>query len=137
MRQRDYQRDSLENRNEYRKVFDYGPEYLSGGSGGVGVGINLDLLFSIKKIIRMEAFKRYLEQDERDKYVTHRFNKALVRKITGLQPPALDTFMIEYRPGYEMLQSFRNEYEYYKYIQDWGKYFSERWKEDHPAQSRY
>lgn len=128
----DYRFDSLENRNEYRKVFDYSPEYLTSGNGGAG--INLDLLFSMKKMKRMQAFRRFLEQDERDKYVEHRFNKVLVRKITGLQEPALDTFMVQYKPTYGMIQSFRNEYDYYKYIQDWGKYFSEVWKRDHPGE---
>ena len=47
----DYHFDSLENRNEYRKVFDYAPEYLTSGNGGAGV--NLDLLFSIKKMKRL------------------------------------------------------------------------------------
>jgi hypothetical protein len=129
-RPHNYQSDSLDNRNEYRKVFDYEPEYLS-SVGGAGVGLNLDMLFSAKKIKRMEAFKRLLERQERDKYVDHRFNKALVKRITGLAPPALDTFMMEYRPSYEVLQGFENEYEYYKYIQDWGKYFSETWRRDH------
>lgn len=128
----DYHFDSLENRNEYRKVFDYAPEYLTSGNGGAGV--NLDLLFSIKKMKRMQAFKRFLEQDERDKYVDHRFNKDLVRKITGLQEPALDTFMVQYRPTYGMILSFRNEYDYYKYIQEWGRYFAEIWKRNHPRE---
>ncbi|CAL1518652.1 hypothetical protein [Chitinophaga sp. MM2321] len=132
-RQRNYQLDSLEHRNEYRKVFDYETNFLSGSnSGGMGVGVNLDMLFSMKKIKRMEAFKRFLEQDERDKYVDYRFNKGLVRKITGLQPPALDLFMTQYRPSYEMLLSFENEYQYYKYIKDCGKSFEDRWKMEHP-----
>ncbi|MET6996790.1 hypothetical protein [Chitinophaga defluvii] len=130
-----YRRDSLEHRNEYRKIFDYSPDFLSmGGGGGVGVGLNLDALFSLKKIKRMEAFRRYLEQDERDKYVDHRFNKELVRKITGLEPTALDTFMAQYRPSYEMLQGFPTEYDYYSYIKYWGEVFSEKWAQHHPNQ---
>jgi len=127
----DYKTDSLKNREEYRKIFDYAPEYLSGGSGGIGVGINLDALLSMKKIKRMENFRRFMEREEREKYIDNRFNKVLVKKITGLESPALDTFMKEYRPSYEMLLSFENEYEYYKFIQEWGKYFAEKWKRDH------
>lgn len=130
--QNDYKEDSIANREEYRKVFNYAPDFLAPASNGAGAGINLDLLFSIKKMKRMEAFRLKLEEEERDKYVTHRFNKALVKKITGLQPPALDTFMQQYRPSYEMLQSFETEYEYYLYIKDWSTYFSSRWKRDHP-----
>jgi CarboxypepD_reg-like domain len=133
MRLGDYLSDSLKNREEYRKVFDYSPEYLSGGgTSGMGVGVNLDALFSMKKIKRMENFRRFMEREEREKYIDHRFNKALVKKITGLTPPALDTFMVQYRPSYEMLLSFENEYEYYKLIKDWSQYFLENWNRDHP-----
>lgn len=129
-KRRSYQLDSIANREEYRKVFDYAPEYIASGSGGVGV--NLDALFSMRKIKRMEAFREHLVVLEHDKYVDHRFNKPLVQKITGLQSPALDTFMVQYRPTYEMLQNFETEYEYYKYIRDWGIYFEQARKQDHP-----
>jgi hypothetical protein len=129
-KRRSYQLDSIANREEYRKVFDYAPEYIASGSGGVGV--NLDALFSMRKIKRMEAFREHLVMLEHDKYVDHRFNKSLVQKITGLQPPALDTFMVQYRPTYEMLQNFETEYEYYKYIRDWGIYFERARKQDNP-----
>ncbi|SFD15138.1 hypothetical protein SAMN05518672_101756 [Chitinophaga sp. CF118] len=132
VQQRSYHLDSLENREEYKKVFNYEPEYIASGNGGVG--INLDALFSIRKIKRMENFRRYMEQLERDKYVDHRFNKGLVKKITGLQPPALDTFMVEYRPSYETLQGFETEYQYLEYIKESGKYFSQTWRREHPAQ---
>jgi hypothetical protein len=131
---RSYQLDSIDNRNEYRKVFDFAPNFLSGSSNGMGVGVDLNMLFSIRKIKRMEAFRKFLEQDERDKYVDHRFNKALVKKLTGLQSPALDVFMKEYRPTYEMIQAFNTEYDYYQYIKEWATYFAERWQKDHPGQ---
>jgi hypothetical protein len=132
--QRNYRLDSIENRNEYRKVFDYSPEYLATGNGGAGVGLNLDLLFNVRKIKRMEAFRRYMEKEEREKYIDHRFNKGLVKRITGLQSPALDTFMIQYRPSYEMLQGFESEYYYLEYIKENGKFFYNTWKRNHPDQ---
>ncbi|MCW3466035.1 carboxypeptidase-like regulatory domain-containing protein [Chitinophaga nivalis] len=121
----DYKLDSLKRREEYRKIFDYAPEVLAGGTNGVGVGINLDMLFSMRKIKRMEAFRQYLEQEEREKYIDYRFNRSLVKKLTGLESPLLDTFMRQYRPTFELLHSFENEYQYYEYIRDWGKYFSD------------
>jgi hypothetical protein len=137
VRPKDYHLDSLENREEYRKIFEYGgPAYLdnmkAGKRGGMGVGIDFDMLFQGRQIRRMEAFQRRLEEEERDKYVDHRFTRSLVKRITGLQSPALDTFMRQYRPSYEFIQHCENEYEYYKYISDWGKYFGELWKRDHP-----
>ncbi|NSL86335.1 hypothetical protein [Chitinophaga solisilvae] len=130
---RTFRFDSLERRNEYRKVFEFAPEYLTTGSGfGAGAGVNLDALFSMRKIKRMEAFREFLIQDEQDKYVDYRFNKELVSKITGLESPALEFFMKEYRPNYWMIQSFRNEYEFYKYIKDAARSFGAEWKREHP-----
>ncbi|WP_212004767.1 carboxypeptidase regulatory-like domain-containing protein [Chitinophaga sp. HK235] len=131
---KDYSQDSLEHRNEYRKVFDYAPQLLTGAnSGQAGVGINLDMIFNAKKIKRMEAFRELLERDEQEKYVDHRFTKVLVKKITGLESPALDAFMKQYRPSYEMFRYFRNDYEYYLYIRDNGRYFARVWELEHPT----
>jgi hypothetical protein len=121
--------DSLENREEYRRVFDYQPDYLVGGSNG-GVGFNLDMLFNGRRNRQMLALQRRLVEEEQDKYVDYRFNKTLVRKITGLQQPALDTFMRIYRPSYEFIQNCENDYEFYKYIRDCGMYFSRVRKEE-------
>ncbi len=122
---RSYSYDSLQTRNEYRKMFDYEADYLSMGTG---VGLNLDVLLNMKKVKQMETFRRRLEAYEREKYVSYRFNKVLVQKITGLESPALDTFMEQFRPSYELLRSFENDYQYYKFIQDEGRYFSEVWR---------
>jgi len=92
VRPRLYRYDSLENREEYRRIFEYQPDYLVGGANG-GVGFNLDMLFNARKNRRMEAFRQRLLWEEREKYVDHRFNRTLVKKITGLQRLALDTFM--------------------------------------------
>jgi hypothetical protein len=136
VRQPSYRMDSLANRAEYKKVFDYDPDYLAAPSGGFGVGISFDMLFSGRKIRRMEALRTRLEREEREKYVDHRFSKALVKRITGLTAPALDSFMVEYRPSYETLKSFETEYDYYKYVKTFSQYFIEQWKTDHPVETR-
>jgi hypothetical protein len=128
-----YRYDSLDNREEYRRIFDYSPQYLtSGSSGGVGVGFNLDMLFDAKKVRRTLALQRRLIEEEHDKYVDHRFSKTLVRRITGLPSPAIDTFMRVYRPSYEFILQCENDYEYYRYIRDWGREFWVLWREEHP-----
>lgn len=116
-----YRYDSLANRDEYRKVFEYEPEYMT-SSGG----FNLDMLFNAKKNRQMLALQRRLIEQEQDKYVDHRFNKTLVREITGLRPPALDTFMRLYRPTYEFILNCENDYEFYKYIKDCGIHFAQQ-----------
>jgi len=132
VRQPSYRLDSLNNRKEYAKVFDGEPAYMGAPSGGFGLGIGLDLIFNAKKIKRFERFKARLEREERDKYIDHRFTKALVRRITGLTAPALDTFMVQYRPTYEHLKEFETDYEYYEYIKYNGESFQYFWKRDHP-----
>jgi hypothetical protein len=127
-----YRYDSLENREEYRKVFDYAPDYLAGGSGG-GVGFNLDMIFNARKNRQLLSLQRRLLEEEQDKYVDYRFNRLLVRKITGLQRPLLDTFMRIYRPTYQFIRSFENDYDYYKYIRDCGSSFRAMWRRDMPV----
>jgi hypothetical protein len=136
VRSRDYLTDSIETRKEYEKVFNYHTNWVdnmkAGRGHGMGVGLDMDMFFNGKERRRMEAFQTRLEEEEHDKYVDHKFTRAIVKKITGLDTPALDTFMKQYRPTYEFIQSCATEYEFYHYIQEWGKFFNENWKEDHP-----
>lgn len=132
VRSPDYRTDSLENRREYKKAFDYGYSYvdkMNPGRGGrsIGVGIDLDLLFDGKKNRQMLALQKRLEWEETDKYIDHRWNRALIRRVTGLEPPALDSFMRQYRPSKEFIQSCATDYEFYHYILEWSKYFADDW----------
>lgn len=124
----DYHGDSLAFRNEYRRILEFEPAYLSGANGPNGVGVDFAMLLRPGKVKRMEAFRRFLEREEQDKYVKYRFNRELVQKITGLESPALDTFMVRFKPGYFMLKSFESEYQYYEYIRDAGAFFSDMWE---------
>ncbi|MFB6457823.1 hypothetical protein ACE38W_21310 [Chitinophaga sp. Hz27] len=128
-RPKTYKFDSIENRREYQKYFDYHPEWLTSGNGGAGV--NLDALFSIGKIKRMQNFRKLLLRDEQEKYVDYRWNKPLVARITGMQAPALDGFMREYRPTYAMLLSFENDYDFLRYIKEMGDYYANWWDKTH------
>jgi hypothetical protein len=131
VRPKPYRYDSAENRDEYRKVFEYQPDYVVGGSNG-GVGFNLDMLFNAKKNRQILSLQRRLLEEEQDKYVDYRFNKNLVKRITGLQRPAIDTFMRLYRPSYQFIKNCENDYEFYKYIKDCGIYFLAIWRQEHP-----
>ena len=136
VRSRDYRTDSLENRREYKKAFDYGYSYvdkMNAGHGGrsLGVGIDLDLLLDGKKNRQMLALQKRLEWEETDKYIDYRWNRAMLRRVTGLEPPALDSFMRQYRPSKEFIQSCTTDYEFYHYIREWSKYFTEDWTKAH------
>lgn len=118
-----YKFDSAQNREDYAKAFNYkkpglGISTSPMGSGGAGVGLDLDQLinvFRFRKNKSMLGFQRRLIEEEEDKFIDHRFSKTLVRKITSLTGTDLDRFMKIYRPTYDFTQ-VSSEYEFYSYI---------------------
>jgi hypothetical protein len=126
IRQRNYRQDSIQNREDYAKIFNYEKPGLKIGSRsaytGVPVAAGFDLesiidIFSFKKKRQMASFQRRLIQQEQDHYIDHRFNKALVRRLTGLDSTELGKFMGLYRPPYEFT-ILLGEYDFQKYIKD-------------------
>ena len=100
-----YRQDSLENRQTYADVFEYKKPGISTSitpGGGVGADVNeLINIFRFKRNKRLKAFQKRLEEQEETSYVNYRFNKIIVARITGLKSPALDSFVVWYRPSYE------------------------------------
>jgi hypothetical protein len=130
VRQRSYQEDSLQNRLDYDKIFDYNkPRFkfsaLEDGSGQAGAGVDLDALIDIFRIRKKKntlAFQSRLVDQEEDRYIDHKFNKNLVKKLTGLEGEKLDTFMKRNRPDYYFVKN-ANEYDFYEYIKERGEKF--------------
>jgi hypothetical protein len=124
---RNYHMDSLRNREEYEKVFDFRKPGLSITEPGQGLGVGLDLdaiinMFRFTRTRRMLAFQKRLIEEEQDKFIDHRFNTGIVKKITHLEGDPLDTFMVRYRPSYEFTRD-SNDYEFYQYIKlAYGQY---------------
>lgn len=119
-----YRFDSMMNRKDYAKVFDFRKPTLSvvrpsGYNPGAVVGFDLESIINIFRVKRNRSIltlqKRLLEE-EQEKYINSRYTKPFVRKITHLQSPELDTFMRRYRPTYDFLQLV-NELELGYYIQ--------------------
>jgi hypothetical protein len=117
---RDYKRDSIQNRIDYAKIFNYqkprirtvAPQY------GAGVGFDLDEIinmFRFRHNKSVASFQKRLLQEERDKFVEHRFSKALVRRITMLDGDSLEFFMRIYRPSYAFTQ-LASDYDFQLYI---------------------
>lgn len=106
-----YHLDSLLNRREYEKVFNYRKpglriSTLSPGSMGAGAGVDLDEiinLFRFRRNKNMKFLQGWLIKEEQEKYVDYRFNKIFVYKLTKLEDDELDDFMKYYRPPYEMV----------------------------------
>lgn len=120
IRSRSYRMDSIQNRKDYAKIFDY--KKVSVGSltsiGPTGAAIDLDeliRLFQFRKNRSMLKFQERLLEQEREKFIDHRFNKALVRRLTGLEDPDIGAFMQKYRPTYEFAMS-TSDYDFQLYI---------------------
>lgn len=109
VRKPSYRFDSLENRREYEKAFNYRKpglriSSLSPGSLGAGAGVDLDELINVFRFRRsrnMKFLQGWLIKEEQEKYLDYRYSKLFVRKLTGLESPELDNFMKHYRPKYE------------------------------------
>ncbi|MFT3705856.1 MAG: hypothetical protein QM802_26055 [Agriterribacter sp.] len=111
LRKSNYRLDSIENRREYEKVFNYRKpglriSSLAPGSIGAGAGVDLDELINLFRFRRNKNLKflqGWLIKEEQDKYVDHRFNKKFVQDLTKLDDQELDEFMKYYRPPYEFV----------------------------------
>ena len=128
-----YRLDSLANRQQYDRIFNFERNDIGMPASGAGVGITSEAIFNAKKSRQAEALQQRLKEDEEYNYVSHRFTKALVSKLGQLESPALDTFMRYYRPDYSLLKSFETDYEYYQLIDRSVKSFSLWWKEKYPG----
>ena len=107
IRNRSYKEDSVQNRRDYAKAFDFRRPSLGSMTSVTSTGAGFDVaeiirLFQFGKNKRMERFRERLEQEERDKFIDHRFTKGLVKRLTGITTEEeLTDFMKKYRPTYE------------------------------------
>lgn len=131
VRSRNYLLDSIQNRKDYAKVFNYRKPTLSLVTnqnytpGSVGAAFDLDAIidmFRFKHNRQMESLQRRLIQQEQDKYTDKRFSKWFITRLTGLKGASLDTFMLFYKPSYEFLVGL-NDLELGVYIEECFKHF--------------
>jgi len=136
----DYKLDSLLNRRNYAKIFDYQKPGLKLSSnppssyvpGSVTVGLDLDALidvFRFKKRRQMLSLQNRLLQEEQDKYINHRFTKRLVKQLTGVDSLAINRFMTIYRPEYFILLQM-NDIELGYYIQKCYEQYTGKGRKD-------
>ena len=128
VRSNSYHLDSLQNRLDYAKYFNFrkpGVRLTSASPassyvpGSVTVGIDLDELinmFRFKRNRRIENLQTRLIQQEQDKYIDHRFTKYFVRQLTKIDSAELENFMAIYRPDYYYLLLL-NDIDFGQYIQ--------------------
>jgi len=142
VRNSNYTYDSLQNRLEYAKVFNFkkpGLKFSSSSSspssyvpGSVTAGLDLDEIinmFRFKRNRELLSMQERLLQQEHDKYINHRFTKYLAHKLTSLTGRSLDSFLLIYRPSYELLVTM-NDIELGYYIQQCYKLYEQKNKMD-------
>jgi len=137
IRPRNYKQDSIQNREDYAKIFNYQKPGLRTVTPQYGAAAGFDVneiinAFRFKRNRAMKSFQNRLILQEQEKFVDHRFNKGLVRRLSGLTEPALDSFMQMYRPGYEFTLLV-GEYDFQKWIKD----SAERFKKGLPPESMW
>ena len=114
-----YHRDSVENRMEYSKIFDYEkPGIHSSFEPGGPAGLDLDALigmFNRRKKREDLAFQKRLIEDEQDRYVNYRFSPKVIHRITGLSGDTLTRYIKLYMPSYQFVVSSTLT-EFYQYI---------------------
>jgi len=120
IRPKNYKLDSLQNRIDYAKIFNYQKPKLKVVTPQFGVGAGFDLdeiinMFRFRRNRSMAAFQKRLLLEEQDKFIDHRFNKALVRRLTLLDGNQLDSFMRVFRPSF-MFTKLSGDYEFQQYI---------------------
>lgn len=114
-----YRQDSLENRANYARIFNFQkPTLRSNSVPGSPPGLDLDELISIFRFRRNKMtlqIQQRLMAEEEDKYVDYRFSKTLLKRVTGLSGSSLDKYRFLYRPTYEFV-ALATELEFYEYI---------------------
>lgn len=99
-----YRQDSLENRERYREIFGYEKPGIRSSMSETGLaGADLDEIINMFRFRRnknLKAFRQRLLTQEQEKFIDYRFSPYIVKRITGLQQPQLDSFMRIYRPDY-------------------------------------
>jgi hypothetical protein len=121
-----YKLDSIQNRTDYAKYFNYQPPGLKlsntqnlFGPSGLTIGLDLDEIinmFRFKRNRNLQFLQKRLLSQEQDKYVNYRFTKRYVQKLTHLEGIPLNQFMEYCKPSYDVL-GLLNDLELGYYIQ--------------------
>lgn len=133
VRGRNYHQDSLATRQEYGKYFNYKkPGALDVLKTLPANPVTaLTYLMPSKARKRKEHFRDQLQYWEKEKFIDYRYSPELVQKMTKLESPELDTFMLHYRPGYHFLET-ATDYDLLLYIKQSFERYQQDKKEERP-----
>ncbi len=128
---RNFKKDSLANRADYAKQFNYKhPRVMDAFGNGMnfypGEFFSIDLLALARALTykSTNAYKinKMLVRDEHDQFVGEHFNRGIVSHIVNLQGDTLSAFLVQYRPTYEFTLK-ATVYDMEVYIKDCYKKF--------------
>lgn len=91
-----------------------------GGSNGMGgAGLGIDALYSLlsKEGKNARYLQEIIERDYRESMISYRYNRSLVKNVTGLNEEQLDDFMQQYRPSYYFVLE-ASDYNLIKFIKE-------------------
>ena len=108
-----YKYDSIQNRMDYAKYFNYEPPGLKlsnqqnlFGNGGLTIGFDVNEIINIfrfKRARNLRFLQNRLIYQEQEKYINYRFTRRFVQKLTKLDGLRLDVFMEYCKPSYPTL----------------------------------
>ena len=108
-----YRYDSILNRMDYAKYFNYNqpglklsPQQNIFGNGGISIGFDLNEIinmFRFKQNRNSQFLQNRIIRQEQEKYINYRFTKRFVQKLTKLDGPRLEVFMEYCKPSYPTL----------------------------------
>jgi hypothetical protein len=125
-----YKQDSIDNRETYADIYNYrkpGIRSTMSPGGVAGADVNeLINIFRFRRNKQLRSFQQRLEQQEQEKYVDYRFSKTFVKRITNLEEPMVDTFLLWYRPSYEFTR-LSSELRFNQYVLNASYQFRKLW----------
>lgn len=138
VRNSNYYMDSMQNRVDYAKVFNFKKPSIGIVStspsnyspGGLTAGFDLTELINMFRFRRNKqilSMQERLLKEEQDKYINHRFTKLLVKKLTNIDSSRLEDFMQLCRPSYDLLTTM-NDIELGYYIEQCYKIYERNGK---------
>ena len=144
VRNSNYSLDSIQNRQDYAKVFNFRKPGLKITSsyptarnyipGSVPAGLDLAELinmFRFRRNKQMLTMQERLITQEQEKYIKHRYSKYLVQQLTQLKGAELDSFIEQSKPSYELLTAM-NDLELGYYIQQMYAVYKDNKRRDNP-----
>jgi hypothetical protein len=111
-----YKRDSIRFHQEYLENFDFRRPRWYEVYGITTVNINqLYHALSIKKNKKKSRFKKQLINYEHDEFVSYKYSREIVNKLTNLNGDSLSLFMEQYHPTYDFMRD-ATDYDLYEFI---------------------